>query len=643
MRSNSIRVLLVDDDVVDAELTTRLLKAVASPTFEVSHATTLRDAIEVLRDANYDVVLLDLGLPDSPRGDTLSRFREECSAELPVIVLTGLEDEQSALESLDQGAQDYLGKDSVTSDLLLRSIRYAMQRQQLHEQLASTNVMLEQNNKRLTQLYDLAQQFVENVSHEFRTPLTVIREFTSIVRDGLDGPVTPRQSEHLDKVLHRTDDLALMVDDMLDISKLEAGLLGVWRRPCYVKDLVEAVRGVVKGRADSKKISLRIDVDDSLPQVFCDEEKARRVMINLAVNAIKFTPEGGAVEIWAHGGTEGSEVRIGITDTGPGLSSENLAVIFKRFRQVDHGLCTSTKGFGLGLNIAKELVSLNLGQIDVESEVGAGSTFSFTLSKYEPRDLITRYFRHIDSTLGDETPISLMIASIDISGGREVLPVADEFLQRTVRANDLVVSYVPGAWVIAASCPITGCAPMIDRLMTQWNGFLRNSPKKGLPGLQIEHLHTGSLAANRSELESLYLELASKQVRRTNGQQHSSTVLVVDDDPEVSQCLGVRLEAAGFHVLMAADGQEGVDSALKHHPDAVVLDVRMPKKDGMEVLRELRRDPSTSQTPIVMLSASIRDQHKALEAGASYFVPKPYEAAEVLSALESSLHQEISA
>ncbi len=227
---NSIRVLLIDDDAVDAELTSRALRSVGNPRFEIERASSLAEAATRLKSGSFDVALLDLGLPDSPRGETLERFRADCSLNLPVIVLTGLDDDEGAIRSLDLGAQDYLGKDDVARRRAVsHSIRYAMQRQHLLDQLQSVNTMLEEKNDRLAQLYNLAQQFVENVSHEFRTPLTVIREFTSIIHDGLDGPVTTKQSEHLQKVLHRTDDLALMVDDMLDISKLEAGLLGVWR------------------------------------------------------------------------------------------------------------------------------------------------------------------------------------------------------------------------------------------------------------------------------------------------------------------------------------------------------------------------------------------------------------------------------
>ncbi len=274
------------------------LDAIGRAAFAVETAGSLAEASEQIGSGQFDVALLDLSLPDCTRSETLVRFRKICGDELPIIVLTGLMDKQLALEAVDCGAQDYIGKDDVTPNVLSRSIRYALARQNLLLEVKTTNNLLAEKNARLAQLCDTAQQFVENVSHEFRTPLTVIREFTSIIRDGLDGPVTAKQAEHLNKVLHRTDDLALMVDDMLDASKLGAGLLGVWRKKCQAGDLIENVAGLLRSRAASKRIKLSTEITPDLPLVFCDEEKARRVIMNLAVNAIKFAAESGNVEIW---------------------------------------------------------------------------------------------------------------------------------------------------------------------------------------------------------------------------------------------------------------------------------------------------------------------------------------------------------
>ena len=633
----SIRVLLIDDDSDDVTLSRRALAAIGEPRFVVETAASLGEAIQRIRDSVFEIVLLDLGLPDCPRLETLAQFRQACGEDIPVIVLTGLADDRTALEALDCGAQDYICKDEVTPDTLSRSIRYSLMRQNLLLQLKATNNLLEQKNRRLAQLCDTAQQFVENVSHEFRTPLTVIREFTSIICDGIDGPVTAKQVEHLNKVLHRTDDLALMVDDMLDISKLEAGLLGVWRTKCNVNDLIDNVVGLLKGRAASKTVALRVKSSPDLPAVFCDEEKARRVIMNLAVNAIKFAPSGGTVEVWARPSGCGPDVEIGVTDNGPGISRENLEIIFERFRQVDQGLASSTKGFGLGLNIAKELVALNLGQIHVESSPGSGSTFWFTVPPFDPRIVLERYLERDVRTSGAPPDVSLLAAELALPKD-EAAVVVDEFLQRSIRPTDLVMPAGSSRWTIAAACSAGDSERLAERLTSEWQDYARNFPQVKLPPLQIHYRATWPAG----ERQALVQEFIDSYDGEEENPRAMPTVLVVDDDREVSQCLAVRLRSAGFRVVSACDGEEGLTSARSHHPDAIVLDVRMPKKDGLTVLKELRGYPPTKDIPIIMLSASIHDQQNALRAGASYFVRKPYEADEVLSAIESSIGEAVS-
>jgi len=179
----------------------------------------------------------------------------------------------------------------------------------------------------------------------------------------------------------------------------------------------------------------------------------------------------------------------------------------------------------------------------------------------------------------------------------------------------------------------------MGRLAKECCGFLRSCANLQLPQLEIKLVQSLAVKREHEQICASYMALAHPKIDR-EAEPKAQTVLVVDDDLEVSQCLGMRLKAAGFRVMTAGDGEAGLQAALTHHPDAVVLDVRMPKKDGLTVLRELRNHPSTERTPIVMLSASIRDQHTALEAGANYFVLKPYQASQVLSALESSLPRE---
>jgi len=638
LHGDVIRLLLVDDDPVDAALACTALSGANGSRFHVEKATRLKEAIELLKSSSFDVMLLDLGLPESHGLETLARIRRE-THRVPVIVLTGLADAETALHALDEGAQDYLVKDEVTSQSLTRSIRYAIQRHLLLGELRTANGLLERKNLRLGQLYKTAHQFVDNVSHEFRTPLTVIREFSSIMRDGLSGPLTAKQIEHLDAVIKRTDDLCLMVDDMLDISKLEAGLLSVWRRPCQMEDMLAHVRSIVERRAEVDQIALEISVDADLPEVFCDEEKVRRIIINLVVNAIKFTPRGGRVTLSAARASNDQQVVVQVSDTGPGISPENLEIIFERFKQLDGDVRSSTKGFGLGLNIAKELVRLNLGTMDVESHVGEGSTFSFTLPFAYPTAVLQCHLDHVAVMPDCPESISMLVATMEPSGGQRATPVVDEFLQHSLRATDLVLQAGPNRWLLITLCPRRELNHLVARITKNWAEFNRNYPHGDLPAVSLQLLGSWHTSDQRDDL------IASFHHGLNDGDPALRTirkVLVVDDDRDVVVGLTERLEAAGYDVITANDGAQGLAMALEQEPDAIVLDVRMPIMDGMATLEELRKHAETLQTPIVMLSASVRDQQRALDQGVSFFISKPYDAQTVISALEASMNGPVS-
>lgn len=638
MESKKIRVLLVDDEEGDAFLTHQALTQAANSHYEVEFAQSLTEAEEKLRTFDCELVLLDLGLPESTGVETLRKFRLACKVDLPIIVLSGLSDERATMQALEEGAQDYLIKGEVNADSLSRSIRHSLQRHQLWRELEESNGLLLEKNERLSQLYETAQQFVDNVSHEFRTPLTVIREFTSIIRDGLDGPITAKQGEHLDKVLHRADDLALMVDDMLDISKLEAGLLSVCRRSVHVQELFDNVSSILTGRAESKSINFEFNSAPDLPTLFCDAEKAGRVIINLAINALKFTPSGGSVRVWAKPGNENSEVTIGISDTGPGISPENMTAIFERFQQVESSIRTSTKGFGLGLNIAKELVSLNLGQMNVKSTLGEGSTFTFTLPRYDAMVLCDRYVNQISGDVDTTTSVSIILASIPSSTEEASVEMFDEFLQRATRGRDLVIKANDQTWAFLTKCPLQEIENLIHRIENEWKDYVRNCPSTKLSTIRLKSTGNWCLPKDSRDLRLAFEAIMSGPTSESEDITRGK-VLVVDDDPELNCCLGVRLAAAGYEVLSAADGVEGLQAIAEHCPDAVVLDVRMPRMSGMELLHEMRSNETTRNLPVVMLSASVRDQHQALEAGANFFVPKPYQASAVLTAIETSMSQ----
>ena len=346
-----------------------------------------------------------------------------------------------------------------------------------HQELVRVNAELQGKNSRLAEMTTTAHRFVDNVAHEFRTPLTVIKEFSSILCDGLGGPVTDDQREYLGYVSTASDDLAQMVDDFLDSSKLRARTLRVDRRPHAVASILAAVRPMLRQRCASKEIELVERVDADLPEVLCDAEKAGRVLVNLVVNAVKFSPPGSRIELVASADEQGL-VWVGVSDSGPGLTAEELAVVGERFRQVGDPQRTSGKGFGLGLNIAKELVWLNLGSMRIESEVGAGSTFAFSLVQSEPRR-VTAAWRASMAAGGDHGVVSLWARSDDDADTVEKLRSA---LASVSQATDLVLPGRGGVLLLGVSDDAGGWSA---RLRGAWSMRIRGGDA-AVPDLALQ-------------------------------------------------------------------------------------------------------------------------------------------------------------
>jgi len=634
-----IRLLLLEDDCDNALLVQRMLARYPEAAYDVHWVDSLEAATVAFSSCAFDIAIVSDALEGEEPFSTAAAF-SKLAHRVPTVVLGRESCEKAASKALDVGAQDYVCKQPVDADMLARNIFSALHRKNSQDKVETTIQdlqqqieLLERENKRLTQVCNTAQQFVDNVSHEFRTPLTVIKEFCSLTRDGLAGPISPQQHEFLTIALTRIDDLAIMVDDMLDISKLEGGLLSVWRRSCTLEQVIDHIRPTVDRRAGSQKISVEYTSEDNLPAVYCDLEKTGRVIINLAINAVKFCSEGGKINIHAARGERMDEVRISVHDNGPGISEENLKTIFERFRQIGVQLRSSARGFGLGLNIVKELVHLNLGEVTVESQLGHGSTFSFTVPTDDPAALFSRYTDRLSALEHTAPGVYLICASAKGAKGKfDPEPVIDEFLQSMAGTNDLVYHSGGSSWVFAANAPAEEVEKLEKRITSEWDDLRRNRPDGSLPKLILKDVGQWDFQNDRSGLISEFTALVAGPPAAA-----APRVLLVDDDPTLVRALQIRLSAAGYDVVMASNGKAGLEAAMAERPDAIVLDVRMPVLDGLETLAELKRDASTQDIPVVMLSASIVDQQQALDQGARFFLHKPYDAPTIISAIENSL------
>lgn len=237
---------------------------------------------------------------------------------------------------------------------------------------------LEKMNAELKRLDEAKSKFVAMVSHEFKNPLTTIKESLSLMADGITGEVNPKQKKMLDVASRTVARLARLVMDVLDISKIEAGRMDIHYDDVNIQSLIDEVVTAYTIKCASKQQQLIQKIPENIGDLCADYDKLSQVLINLLNNAIKYTPEGGTITITVNGSS--SEVLFEVADNGPGISDENLGKIFDKYERIG---AEKEEGTGLGLPIAREIVILHKGKIWVESELGKGSRFKFII----PRDL----------------------------------------------------------------------------------------------------------------------------------------------------------------------------------------------------------------------------------------------------------------
>ena len=355
MIDRPLLILLIEDDPEDARLVKRTLAKAEGAPCDVVHVGCLKDGLARIAKGGIDLALCDLSLPDSGGVDSFKEIHRT-SPEVPIIVLSGMNDRETALQLVQQGAQDFLVKGSVNTDLLIRSIGYAIER------------------KKLQQMRD---QFISTVSHELRTPLTNMKGIVSNICAGIAGDVNPKLKDYLDRVAINIDRLTRIVNNLLDISNLASGKIVLKRESVemgnFIKDIVDSFEGQVK----MHEISLVSHPPPQIMMFSIDEAWMRQVVINLIGNAIKFTPRGGRITVGLSASDTGGSIRV--ADTGQGIAAENHAKVFEPFFQVEHEAGGGEKGTGLGLAISTEIVEIHGGTIKVESEIGKGSCFTVTL------------------------------------------------------------------------------------------------------------------------------------------------------------------------------------------------------------------------------------------------------------------------
>lgn len=483
---NTIRLLVLEDDPADARLVGLMLRTVPKSSFVVDTVSRLREAEERLKGGGYDVVLADLSVPDSSGLATLTALTR-AAPHMPVLVLTGNDDDQLALDSLKHGAQDYLVKGRGDGPMLARVIRYAIERKAGERALAEARDKAE-GAARAKSL------FLAMMGHEIRTPLNGILGMGRLL---LDSNLDSRQRVFVETVFSSGELLLGLVNDILDFSRLEAEGLTLDRAPFHVLDTVEEIRLLLAPRAAEKGLTFGCRFSPQVePLVLGDPLRFRQILLNLIGNAIKFTEAGSVtlgVAVASPGTGEGGQrLRFTVTDTGIGIPETLRPDLFTEFSQGDPSIARRFGGTGLGLAICKRLVKLMGGEIGFENVAEGGSCFWFEVP-FAPAP-------------AGSLAVTVEAPAATSGEPRRVLLVDDNEVNREVAANLLqrhghsVVTVEDGATAVAEAAAGTFDLVLLDMHMPGMDGIETARAIRALegPGGQVR-LYL--LTANPADLD----------------------------------------------------------------------------------------------------------------------------------------------
>jgi len=508
---------------------------------------------------------------------------------------------------------------------------------------------LQEKNVELEHASRLKSEFLATMSHELRTPLNAIIGFSEALKDGLVGPMTASQNEYTGEIFTSGQHLLSLINDILDLSKVEAGMMSLELEAADLKGLLTKSLTIVREKAADQRISLELDAAEDLGACALDQRKTKQIVYNLLSNAVKFSASGGRVTVRARpvprsavgalGGTwpvhafplAESEyadfVEISVLDRGIGLSQAEMARLFQAFSQIDSSLARKFEGTGLGLAMVKQLAELHGGTVAVSSAEGEGACFAVWLPLRRAPEASAVPPLALPAKLGGNSGVAERVALVieDDDAAADLIQLlleAEGF--RVVRAASgeaaLVVAAQQELGLITIDIQLPGMDGWEFLSRIREMGTLAHVPVVIASGLTRSRAVTPDLALvvlqkplSRSELKTSMARLGLQAVE---GQ--TRTVLLVDDDPKAVEVLASLLPAPAHTLIRAYGGKEAIAAARKRRPDLIVLDLLMPQMSGFEVVEALQRDPETSRIPILVVTAksvSARDRAALIGAG----------------------------
>ncbi|SFM20264.1 response regulator [Methanolobus profundi] len=464
----------------------------------------------------------------------------------------------------------------------------------------------------------IKSEFLANMSHELRTPLNSVIGFSDILLEGTFGSLNDKQKRYVGNISKSGKHLLTLINDILDLSKVEAGKMTLNIEEFDVGGSLDDIRSIVSPLALKKDIGLVVELVPETILLKADKGKFKQIIYNLLSNAIKFTDAGGTVGISVT--EQDNHILVNVTDTGIGITEEDQQKLFKAFTQIDSSTCRVYEGTGLGLALVKSFIELHGGRIWVESECGRGSSFLFELP-LEPVQFPGP--EEIETVIMSEGSLEdRSIADPDkVDKGPLVLVVEDEVSSQEILAITLknagydVRFASDGKEALELARELQPFAITLDIMMPKIDGWgvlkqLKHEKRtENIPVVIVSILNEKDLGiiwgafdymVKPVDREALLSSLERLRELRSFEQVN---VLVIDDEPSVIELMESMLSNEGYDIMSASNGKEGIERALSFLPDVIILDLMMPKVDGFDVISELKKHPETIDIPIIVCTA----------------------------------------
>lgn len=480
----------------------------------------------------------------------------------------------------------------------------------LEKKVEERTKTLREMNSKIIETDRLKSEFLANMSHELRTPLNAIIGFSELLLDEMKNSASAEQMQSLQDIYHSGKHLLQLINDILDLSKIEAGKMELNEEHFEIQPLLETIRRTVAPLLDKKNQTLEVRIDTAQMKIFADPNKIKQVIINLLSNAIKFSSPNSAIVIETstlHNDRQ-PVFQLSVIDNGRGIPKEFHDVIFDEFRQVDGSSTREDQGTGLGLALCRRLVEMHGGKIWVESELNKGSKFIFMIPQ-SPNGEIPVHRHDIEASSSFDSNIILII---------EDDPQSANLIRRFLELENYRTIHISnGLDALAEARKVRPLAITLDIMLPGKDGWevlqeLKSDPvTRGIPVFIVSVTENKDLAyslhADDYFIKPLDRDLLIEKInhlkKSKKRKKNVSQILVVDDDDKALKLTGNFLEKKGFDVEKAKDGVEALRKIRASKPDLLILDLMMPQMSGFEVVDVMRQDPALKEIPIIILTA----------------------------------------